>query len=48
MAVYCVLHFVTALTVASAAFTQLGWQSATTQVFVVCDVACDAQVAVQA
>jgi hypothetical protein len=48
MAVYCVLHFVSALAVASAAFTQLVWQSSALQVFVVCDVACDAQVAVQA
>jgi hypothetical protein len=44
MAVYCVLHFVMALTVASAAFTQLVWQSVTGQALVVWD----AHIAVQA
>ena len=44
IAVYCVLHFVTALTVASAAFTQVVWQLATGQA----PVACDAHIAVQA
>jgi hypothetical protein len=44
IAVYCVLHFVTALTVASAAFTQVVWQSATGHA----PVACDAHIAVQA
>jgi hypothetical protein len=46
MAVYCTLHFVMALTVASAAFTQVFWQSVTGQAFVIC--ACDAHIAVQA
>jgi hypothetical protein len=44
MAVYCTLHFVRALTVASASFTQLVWQPVTGQSLVVCD----AHIAVQA
>jgi hypothetical protein len=44
MAVYSDLHDVTALTVASAAFTQLVWQPVTGQAIV----ACDAHIAVQA
>jgi hypothetical protein len=44
MAVYCVLHFVMALTVASAAFTQLVWQSVTGQALV----AWEAHIAAQA
>jgi hypothetical protein len=44
MAVYCVMHVVIALTVALAAFTQLGWQSVTGHALV----ACDAHIAVQA
>jgi len=43
MAVYCTLHFVMALTVASASLTQLVWQSATRQAL-----GCDAHIAVQA
>ena len=43
MAVYCALHFVMALTVASAAFTQAVWQSAALQ-----SIGCDAHIAVQA
>jgi hypothetical protein len=43
MAVYCTLHFVMALTVASASFTQLVWQLATRQAL-----GCDAHIAVQA
>jgi len=44
MAVYCVLHFVMALAVASAAFTQLVWQSVTGHALA----AWDAHVAAQA
>jgi hypothetical protein len=46
MAVYCALHFAMALTVASASFTQLVWQSVAGQAFVIC--VCEAHIAVQA
>jgi hypothetical protein len=44
MAVYCTLHFVMVLAVASAAFTQAVWQSGVRQSGDVCD----AHIAVQA